>query len=90
MPRFIPSGFVGFPRCLVPTPGLTSEYPMYTACACVRIHTHTLHVFPPSTKFREDIENTSMSLSVEKGQGPLSKQQVPLINHLTPYILLVF
>ena len=51
MPRFSPSRFFGPSRCLIPTPGLTSEYPIYTVCVCVcvytRIHPHTL---PPALK----------------------------------------
>jgi len=39
MPRFSPSGFFGLSRCLILTPGLTSEYPICTVCVCVRIHT---------------------------------------------------
>jgi len=41
MPKFSPSGFFGPSRCLVPTPGLTSKYPMCSACVCVCIHTYT-------------------------------------------------
>jgi len=32
MPRFSPSGFFGPSRCLIPTPGLTSEYPICVVC----------------------------------------------------------
>jgi len=34
-----PSGVFGPSRCLIPTPGLTSEYLICAMCVCVRIHT---------------------------------------------------
>ena len=40
MPRFSPSRLFGPSRCLIPTPGRTSEYPMCSMCVCVRIHKH--------------------------------------------------
>jgi len=44
MPRFGPYGFFGPSRRLIPTPGLTSEYPAVYVCVCVytHIHSHTL------------------------------------------------
>jgi len=39
--RFSPSGFFGLSKCLVPTPGLTSEYPTCSVCVCVCVHTPT-------------------------------------------------
>jgi len=32
IPRFSPSGFFGPSRCLIPTPGLTSEHPICAVC----------------------------------------------------------
>jgi len=49
MPRFGPSGFFGPSRCLMPTPGLTSKYPICAVCVrvCVYTHTHThIHSHP--------------------------------------------
>ena len=36
------SGSFGNFKCLIPTPGLTSEYPTCSVSVCVRIHTRTL------------------------------------------------
>ena len=43
MPRFGPSEFFGPSRCLIPTPVLTTEYPICAVyvCVCVQIHTQT-------------------------------------------------
>ena len=38
------------PKYLVPTPGLTSEYPTWSVCVCA-VHTHTL---PPPFKNRQN------------------------------------
>jgi len=67
MPRFSPSGFFGPSRCLIPTPLLTTEYPICAVrvCMCVytRIHPHTL---PPALKI-EKTQTTPLSflLSIE-------------------------
>ena len=46
MSRFSPFGFFGPSRCLIPTPGLTSEH-LCSVCVCVYTHTHThLHSHP--------------------------------------------
>jgi len=58
MPRFSPSGFFGPSRCLIPTPGLTSEYPICAVCVRVCIYTHTLTYTPNRVKNREDTDNT--------------------------------
>ena len=51
MPIFIPSGFFGPSRCLIPTPGLTSEYPICAVCVCVCVYTHLHpHTLPPALK----------------------------------------
>jgi len=41
MSRFSLSGFFRPSRCLIPTPGLTSEYPICAVCVCVCAYTHT-------------------------------------------------
>jgi len=49
MPRFSPSGFFRASRCLIPTPGLTSEYPICAVCVCVCAYTHIHpHTLPPA------------------------------------------
>ena len=63
MPRFSPYGsFFGLSRCLIPTPGLTNEYPICAVCVCAReytnIHPHTL---PPALKI-EKTQTTPLSL----------------------------
>jgi len=59
MPRFSPSGFFGPSRCLVTTPGLTSEYPMCSVSRCVFVYTHIhQHTFQPASKNRGDRDNT--------------------------------
>jgi len=40
-------------RCLIPTPGLKSKYPICAVCVCVRIHTHTPTYTPTRVKIRE-------------------------------------
>ena len=45
MPRFSPSGFFGPSRCLIPTPGLTTEYPIFAVCVCVCVYIH-IHSHP--------------------------------------------
>jgi len=70
MPRFRPSGFFGPSRCLIPTPGLTSKYPICVVCVCACVYTHThTHTLPPALK----IENTQTT--------PLSF----LLSRITPY-----
>jgi len=66
MPRFEPSGFFRLSRCLVLTPGLTSEYPVssVTVCVCVYTQIHP-HKLPPASKKKEDTDNTPISPSVK-------------------------
>jgi len=71
MLRFNPSGFFGLSRCLVPTLGLTSEYPMCSVCACVRMHTHT----PTYTPKTEKTQTTPLFLHLSKMKKQ-AKQQV--------------
>jgi len=40
----------GLSRCLVPTPGLTSEYPTCSVCACACSHTHNKFTSTPCKK----------------------------------------
>ena len=65
MPRFSPSGFFGPSRCLIPTPGLTSKYPICVVCVCVRAYTHTPTYTPTRFKNREDTDNTPIFPSVK-------------------------
>jgi len=55
MPRCSPPGFFGLSRCLVLTPGLTSEYLTCSVCVCVRIHTYAPTYTPTPVKNRENI-----------------------------------
>ena len=65
MPSFSPSGFFGPSRCLIPTPGLTYEYPIFAVCVCVHIHTPTPTNTPTRVKNREDTDNTPIFFSVK-------------------------
>jgi len=76
MPRFIPSGFVVPSKCLVPTPGLNIiiEYLLIflqvlphvqCVCVCVYAHIHP-HTLLPTSRIREDTDDTPISLSVQK------------------------
>ena len=64
MSRFSPSGFFGPSRCLIPTPGLTSEH-LCSVCVCMRIHTLTHTYAPTRVKNREDTDNTTIFPSVK-------------------------
>ena len=76
MPRFSPSGFFGPSRCLIPTPGLTIEYPICAVCVCVCAYTHTHHhTLPPALKIAKT-QTTPVSLLLSK-ITPHAKQQVP-------------
>jgi len=89
MPRFSPSGFFGPSRCLIPTPGLTPEYPICAVCddddcfyhhrVCVRIHTPTPIYTPTCVKNREDTDNTPIFPSV--------KNNPPTPSHKCPHTL---
>jgi len=41
----------GLSRCLVPTPGLTSEYPTCSVCVCAYTHTHNTYTSTPCKKW---------------------------------------
>jgi len=48
--RFSPSRHFGPSRCLIPTPGLISEYSICAVCVCVCVYTHIHpHTLPLST-----------------------------------------
>ena len=76
MSRFSPSGFFGPSRCLIPTPGLTSEH-LCSVCVFVRIHTLTHTYTPTRVKNRKGTDNTTIFPSVEKMSkiAPHAKQQ---------------
>jgi len=79
MPRFGPSEFFGPSRCLIPTPGLTSEYPICAVCMCVCVYTHIHpHTLPPALKI-EKTQTTPLSLLLSKITSH-AKQQVPPIH----------
>jgi len=62
MSRFSPSGFFGPSRCLIPTPGLTSQYPICAECLCVCVYTPTqIRTLPPALK-TEMTQTTPLSL----------------------------
>jgi hypothetical protein len=64
----------GLSRCLVPTPGLTSEYPICRVCVCVNTHTHHIHI-NPLLKMGRHFPRTSESLTLETStnHGPAGK-----------------
>ena len=64
--RFSRSGFLGLSRCLVPTPGLTSEYPTCSVCVCVLIHTHTHTYTLIPRRVREDTDKHPYLLFCQK------------------------
>ena len=64
MPRFSAYAFFGPSRCLIPTPGLTSEH-LCSVCACVRIHTLTHTHTPTRVKNRKDTDSTTIFPSVK-------------------------
>jgi len=83
MPIFGPSGFSGPSRCLILTPGLTSEYPICTVCVCVCVYTHLHpHTLPPALKI-EKTQTTPLSCLLSK-RTPHAKQQVPSETSWTP------
>ena len=66
MPRFSPSGFFGPSSCLIPTSGLTSEYPICVVCVCVCVYTHIHpHTLPPAFKIGK-IQTTPLSFLLLK------------------------
>ena len=75
MPRFSPSGFFGPSRCLIPTLGLTFEYPMCAVYVCVCVYTHIHpHTPPPALKI-EKTQTTPLSFLLSK-ITPHAKQHV--------------
>ena len=76
MPRFSPSGFFGPSRCLIPTPELTSEYPICAVFVCVCVYTHIHpHTLPPALKI-EKIQTTPYLFFFQKmtSTSPLMDQ----------------
>jgi len=76
MPRLSPSGFFGASRCLIPNPGLTTEYPICGVCVCVCVYKHIHpHTLTPALKI-EKTRTIPLSLCPSK-ISPHAKQQVP-------------
>ena len=79
MPRFNPSEFFGPSRCLIPTPGLRTKYPICAVCVCVfvctRIHPHTI---PPALKIekKRKTQRTPLSFFLSKITPHAAKQLV--------------
>ena len=83
MSRFSPSGFFGPSRCLIPTPGLTSEHPIRAVCVCVCVYTHShTHTLPPALKI-EQTQTTPLSFLLSK-IAPHAKQQALSQTNWTP------
>ena len=76
MPRFSPSGYIRPSRCLVPTPGLTSEYHICAVCVRVCVYTHLHPHKPPLALKIEKTQTTPLFLLLSK-ITPHAKQQVP-------------
>jgi len=86
MPRFSPPGFIGPSRCLIPTPRLTSEYPICAVCVCVCVYTHiSPHTLSPALKI-EKTQTTHPYLSCIKNILPCQATSA-LIDQLNPPIL---
>jgi len=73
MPRFSPSGFFGPSRCLIPTPGLTSKYPICAVCVCVCVYTHTPTYTPTCVKINKT-QTTPLSFLLSKTTPHASEQ----------------
>ena len=70
MPKFSPFGFFGPSRCLIPTPGLTTEYPIFAVCVCVCVYTHVHpHTLPPVLRI-EKTQTTPLSFLLSKNNPP--------------------
>ena len=77
MLRFSPSGFFRPSRCLIPTPGLTTKYPICAVCVYVCVYTHIHpHTLPPAFQI-EKTQTTPLSVLLSK-MTPHAKQQVLL------------
>jgi len=66
MPIFSPSGYFkfGLSKCLVPTPGLTSEYPTCSVRECSHTHIHTLSYTCTPSKVSHHNANLPKNLEV--------------------------
>ena len=69
----------GLSRCLVPTPGLTFEFP-HAVCVCVRTHIHTTHTHQPPVKNGETLPSPTESLTLQTNARPAG------ITPLTPLL----
>ena len=65
MSRFGPSGFFGPSTFLIPTPGLTTDYPTCAVYVCVHIHIHTPTYTPTRVKNKKDTDNTPIFPSIK-------------------------
>ena len=66
----------GLSRCLVPTPGLTSEYPTCSVCVCA--YTHTTHTHQPPVKNGETLPSPNESLTLETNANCRPAGKTPL------------
>jgi len=82
MLRFRPSWFFGPSRCLISTPGLTTEYSICAVCACECVYTHTPTYTPTRVTNTEDTDNTSISPSVKN--NPPRQTTSDRIDYLDP------
>ena len=70
MTRFSPSGFFGPSKCLIPTPWLTSKYPICAVCACACVYKKTrTHTLPPALK-KENTQTKPLCLPLPKHRLP--------------------
>jgi len=74
MPKFSPSEFFGPSRYLIPTPGLTSKYPICAVCVCVCVYTHTPTYTPTRVKI-EKTQTTPLSFLLSKKSPTPSKKR---------------
>ena len=66
MLRFIPSGFFGPSRCLVPTPDFTSKYPTCSVCVCARASQTYIHIHSHPRQKPEKTQTATLSLPLSK------------------------
>jgi len=87
MPRFSPSEFFGPSRCLFPTPGLTSKYPICVVCVCVRVYTHVHpYTLPPVLRIEKTTDNTPIFPCVKNNPTvPRNKRSHRLVEPPHPH-----
>jgi len=83
--RFCPSGFFGPWRCLIPTPGLTSKYPICAVCVCMCVYTHQPAYTPTRVKNRQNTDSTPIFPSVKITPTPSNKCFYRLVEPPYPY-----